>query len=110
MSEKPPEDILFRTLISAAVDGIVVIDQEAKISVYSASAQRLFGYAPREVMGRNVSMLMPSPYRDEHDQYVRNHLDTGCKRIIGSGREVMGLRKDGTTFPMYLSVGEGVLG
>ncbi len=109
MAQKIPEDVLFRTLISTAVDGIIVIDHEARISIYNQSAQSLFGYAPEEVMGRNVKMLMPSPYQEEHDGYIGNYLETGRKRIIGIGREVVGRRKDGTTFPMYLSVGEGEL-
>jgi two-component system sensor kinase FixL len=109
MPRKTSEDVLFRTLMSAAVDGIIVIDSKARISLYSTSAEKLFGYEPGEVLGRNVHMLMPSPYHEEHDGYMRNYLETGQKRIIGIGREVVGRRKDGTTFPMYLSVGEGVL-
>ena len=109
MSRKTPEDVLFRTLISTAVDGIIVIDSDANITIYNDSAQRLFGYSTEEVIGHNVNMLMPSPYREEHDDYMRHYLQTGQKRIIGIGREVVGRRKDGTTFPMYLSVGEGVL-
>ncbi len=109
MPQTISEDVLFRTLISTAVDGIIVIDHEARISVYSQSAQNLFGYAPEEVIGRNVKMLMPSPYQEEHDGYIQNYLQTGRKRIIGIGREVVGRRKDGATFPMYLSVGEGAL-
>ena len=109
MLRKLPEDVLFRTLISTAVDGIIVIDSEAKISVYNRSAENLFGYSPEEVTGQNINMLMPSPYCEEHDGYMRHYLDTGQKRIIGIGREVVGRRKNGTTFPMYLSVGDGVL-
>jgi two-component system sensor kinase FixL len=102
-------DPLFRTLIATAVDGIIVIDERATIQIYSAACERLFGYTEAEVVGKNVNVLMPSPYRDEHDGYVHNYQTTGVKRIIGIGREVMGQRKDGSTFPMYLSVGEGRL-
>jgi two-component system sensor kinase FixL len=109
MPERTPEAVFFRALISAAVDGIIVIDSKAIISVYNQSAQNLFGYTAEEVRGRNVNMLMPSPYHEEHDGYLHHYLDTGEKRIIGIGREVVGRRKDGTTFPMYLSVGEGML-
>lgn len=100
-------DPLFRTLIGTAVDGIMVIDDRAIVLIYNPACERLFGYAPDEVIGRNVNMLMPEPYRTEHDGYLRHYQKTGEKRIIGIGREVMGRRKDGSTFPMYLSVGEG---
>ena len=103
-------DALFRTLIATAVDGIIVIDENATIQIYSAACERLFGYSESEVVGKNVKMLMPSPYREEHDGYIHNYQSTGIKRIIGIGREVIGQRKDGSTFPMYLSVGEGRLG
>jgi|SRR5579871_5054132 len=103
-------DALFRTLIATAVDGIIVIDENATIQIYSAACERLFGYTEAEVVGKNVKMLMPSPYREEHDGYIRNYQSTGVKRIIGIGREVIGQRKNGSTFPMYLSVGEGRLG
>src|SRR5262249_8821880 len=105
------EDPLFDALISTAVDGIVVIDGESIVRVYNKACERLFGYAAGEVLGRNVSMLMPAPYREAHDGYVNRYLHTGKRHIIGIGREVSGQRKDGSTFPMYLSVGEGkVLG
>jgi len=100
-------DELFQTLIDTAVDGIMVIDDLGSVQVYNHACERLFLYPPEEVIGRNVKMLMPEPYRREHDGYIGRYKTTGKRRIIGSGREVVGLRKDGTTFPMYLSVGEG---
>ena len=103
------DETLFRTLIATAVDGIIVIDARGLVQVYNAACEKLFGYAPEEVIGCNVNMLMPPPYRGEHDGYLRHYRDTGEKRIIGIGREVVGQRKDATTFPMYLSVGEGML-
>lgn len=102
-------DELFQALIATVVDGIVVIDPEGFVQVYNAACTRLFGYLPQEVIGQNVSMLMPEPYRAEHDGYISHHRKTGERRVIGVGREVMGRRKDGSTFPMYLSVGEGRL-
>jgi two-component system sensor kinase FixL len=100
-------DTLFRTLIETAVDGIIVIDGKGSIQIYNAACERLFGHASQEVVGQNVKMLMPAPYQAEHDGYLQHYQRTGMKRIIGIGRDVFGLRKDGTTFPMYLSVGEG---
>jgi two-component system, LuxR family, sensor kinase FixL len=110
MFSAPHDDPLFRTLLTTAVDGIFVIDERGIMSIYNDAAQKLFGYPPEEVLGKNVNVLMPSPYREEHDSYLQHYSDTGQKRIIGIGREVVGRRKDGSTFPMYLSVGEGVLG
>ena len=77
-----------------------------RILVFSDSCERLFGYARGEVLGKNVKMLMPPPYHAEHDSYVARYRNTGERRIIGIGREVVGRRKNGTTFSMYLSVGE----
>lgn len=94
------------TILDTAVDAIIVIDEKGTIESFSASAVRLFGYEPAEVIGSNVKVLMPSPYREEHDGYLRRYLETGERRIIGIGRIVVGRRKDGTTFPMELSVGE----
>lgn len=102
-------DALFRTLTATAADGIIVIDERGLIGIYNAACERLFGYTQDEVIGKNVNMLMPSPYREEHDSYLDNYRETGKARIIGIGREVIGQRKDGTTFPMYLSVGKGIL-
>jgi sigma-B regulation protein RsbU (phosphoserine phosphatase) len=87
-------------------DGLIVIDESSLIAFFSSGAERLFGYSRNEALGRNVAMLMPSPYREAHDGYVSAYRDTGVKKIIGVGREVVGQRKDGTVFPMYLSIGE----
>jgi two-component system sensor kinase FixL len=102
-------DNLFDALLRTAVDGIMVIDETGTIQVYNAACARLFQYDEDEVLGRNVKMLMPSPDRENHDRYLQHYRQTGEARILGSGREVSGRRKDGTTFPMYLSVGEGRL-
>lgn len=96
----------FRSILSTVPDAMVVINDSAEMLSFSAAAERLFGYAEEEVVGRNVSMLMPSPDREQHDGYVHRYLATGEKRIIGRGRTVTGLKRDGTTFPMELAVGE----
>ncbi|TAN12558.1 MAG: PAS domain S-box protein, partial [Rhizobiaceae bacterium] len=103
-------DILFRTVIATAVDGIVVINAKGHALLFNQAAERLFGYPAEEVLGHNISMLMPEPWGSQHDRYLDNYIQTGEAQIIGIGREVQGRRKDGTTFPMYLSVGEGRLG
>jgi two-component system, LuxR family, sensor kinase FixL len=95
-----------RSIVEAAVDGIVVIDARGRIEAFNPGAERLFGYRADEVFGLNVSVLMPQPYSDEHDGYMARYLKTGAARIIGIGREVTALRKDGSTFPVHLSVGE----
>ncbi|MCC7415533.1 MAG: PAS domain S-box protein [Acidobacteria bacterium] len=100
----------WRAIFDSAVDGIILIDGGGLIEAYNAGAVRLFGYAEDEVLGRNVTMLMPSPYREEHDGYIERYLASGQARIIGIGREVTGQRKDGTTFPVHLSVGEITIG
>src|SRR5688572_26518786 len=97
---------LAAVIIESAVDAIVVIDAEGRIEVFNPAARRLFGYGESEVVGRNVSMLMPAPYRDEHDGYLKRYLGEGDARIIGIGREVQGLKRDGTVFPLHLSVRE----
>jgi two-component system, LuxR family, sensor kinase FixL len=96
----------YRSIINSAVDAILVIDRKGEIEAFNDAAQRLFGYTRNEVLGRNVNMLMPQPYHHEHDHYMARYLTTREKRIIGIGREVTGRRKDGTTFPLHLSVGE----
>ena len=95
-----------RALVATAADGVMIIDAAGIVQEYNPACERLFGYGADEVVGNNVKMLMPPPYRDEHDQYLLRYQATGVKRIIGIGREVEGLRKDGRTFPMELSVGE----
>ncbi|KAF2992817.1 PAS domain S-box protein [Methylocystis sp. MJC1] len=98
--------IKLQAIFGGMADGFVVIDEFGKIEFFSTGAEKLFGYGAEEVMGANVKLLMPSPYKDEHDGYLAAYRETGVRKIIGSGREVSGRRKDGVVFPMYLSVGE----
>ncbi len=93
-------------IINTAVDGIIAIDHRGRILTTNPSAARLFGYEEFEMIGENVSMLMPEPYHSDHDQYLENYQHSRQPKIIGSGREVLGRRKDGTTFPIHLSVSE----
>ena len=95
-----------RAILDTAVEGIITIDERGIIESCNAAAEKIFGYQADEVIGENVKILMPSPYRQAHDGYLENYAQTGHARIIGIGREVIGQRKDGTTFPMDLSVSE----
>ncbi len=99
-----------RAIIDTATEGIVTIDARGRIESFNGAAERMFGYTPEEVLGRNVSMLMPMPFQGEHDSYLERYLRTGERKVIGIGREVVGLRRNGTTFPIDLSVGEGRIG
>jgi PAS domain S-box-containing protein len=99
-----------RAIVETAVDAIIVIDDHGSVRSFNGAAERMFGYAADEVVGQNVNLLMPSPFREEHDGYLRHFLDTGERRIIGIGRQVEGLRKDGSTFPVHLAVSEVDLG
>jgi two-component system, LuxR family, sensor kinase FixL len=99
-------ELRLRSIIDTVPDAIVVIDAQGTIQSFSPAAERLFGYYSVEVIGRNVNILMPTPYREAHDDYLGRYLRTGERRIIGIGRVVVGLRKSGETFPMELQVGE----
>ena len=94
------------SVLDTVPDATVVIEPDGTMTSFNAAAVRQFGYSPDEVIGRNVRMLMPSPYREQHDGYLQRYLSTGERRIIGTDRVVVGQRKDGTTFPMSLAVGE----
>ena len=93
-----------RAILDTAADGILTIDDRGTIKTFNAAASRMFGWSAEEVTGQNVSVLAAPPHRDAHDAYLARHLETGESRIIGIGREVEGVRKDGSRFPLHLSV------
>lgn len=97
---------LLKAIIENAIDGIITIDERGNVETINPSACKLFQYMEDEVIGKNISMLMPQPYRREHDGYIHRYQHTGEPHIIGIGREVVGLKKDGTTFPFKLGVSE----
>lgn len=103
-------EIRSRSIVDTAVDAIITIDGGGVIRSFNPAAERIFGWPADEVIGRNVSMLMPEPDRSAHNAYVQGHEATGERRVIGIGREVLGLRRDGSNFPMHLSVGEMQVG
>lgn len=94
------------SVFDTAADGIIVINSHCQILAFNKACERLFGFSAPEILGRNISRIMPSEYAHAHDSYVHNYLETGHKKIIGIGREVHGQHKDGTVFPLELSVGE----
>ncbi|MBL8836211.1 MAG: PAS domain S-box protein [Alphaproteobacteria bacterium] len=104
------EEARLQAVLNTVVDGVILIDANGSVQMFNPACERLFGYAAAEVIGRNVKMLMPSPFHEAHDSYLDNYRQTGERKIIGIGREVVGRRRDGTTFPMDLSVGEANLG
>lgn len=108
MSDREPADLAnqLKAIIDTVVDGIIAIDSRGAIRSFNPAAERIFGYRAEEVIGENVSLLMPEPDRSRHDAYVARYLTTGERRIIGIGREVEGLRKDGSRFPLELAVSE----
>ena len=95
-----------RSITRTAPDAIVIIDETGIIDMVNPAAERLFGYSSAELVGRNVKVLMPSPHREAHDSHLARYRETGEKRVIGIGRVVVGRRKDGTTFPARLAIGE----
>jgi two-component system sensor kinase FixL len=95
-----------RAILKTAVEGIITIDEHGLIESFNPAAERIFGYQAKEVIGRNVSILMPSPHREQHDRYIENYVRTGRAKIIGIGREIVARRKNGTVFPMDLAVSE----
>lgn len=97
---------LLQAVIDTMIDGVILIDHGGIVRLYNPACEKLFGYKPDEVLGHNVKMLMPAPYHQEHDGYIRHYQHTGEKRIIGIGREVIGRRKDGGEFPFELAVAE----
>lgn len=103
-------DAQWQAIFRSAVDAVVVMDAEGLIEAFNPAAERLFGWSEDETVGTSVTRLMPSPYREEHQGYVSRYLVTGEPRIIGIGREVTAMRRDGTTFPVHLSVGEATAG
>ena len=96
----------FRSILDTVPDAMIVIDEHGIVQFFSSAAERQFGYAESEAIGKNISQLMPEPDRSRHDGYLTRYLKTGERRIIGIGRIVTGMRKDGTTFPMHLTIGE----
>ncbi|MFQ5571645.1 MAG: PAS domain S-box protein, partial [Rhodothermales bacterium] len=95
-----------RTILETAVDAIITIDEKGSVETFNTAAERIFGYSEEEIVDRNIKMLMPSPIREEHDHYIRTHLDTGKRNILGASREASGVRKDGSVFPIEISVNE----
>lgn len=103
-------EVHLQSILDTVPEAMIVIDENGLIRSFSAAAVRLFGWEPHEALGRNVNMLMPPPFQEEHDGYLHRYKATGERRIIGRGRIVVGKRRDGSTFPMELAVGEAKVG
>lgn len=104
------ESRMVKAIMNTVLDGVITIDALGLVQSFNPAATRLFGYAPDEVIGQNVKMLMPEPYHGEHDGYLSHYVSTGEKKVIGIGREVSGRRKDGSVFPMELGINEMKVG
>lgn len=104
------QDARLRAIFDSAVEGIITIDESGAIESFNRAAEEMFGYSGQDILGQNVKLLMPTPYKEDHDTYLSRFIHTGERRIIGTGREVFALRKDGSTFPILLSVSEVQLG
>jgi two-component system, chemotaxis family, CheB/CheR fusion protein len=99
-------EILMQTIVESAVSVIITINERSIVQTFNSAAEKMFGYSAADVIGKNVSMLMPQPYRDEHEGYVQRYLETGERHVIGTSRIVLGQRRDGTTFPIDLGLSE----
>ena len=110
MDPTPTEHARLQAILDSAVDAIITIDQQGIIESVNPATRRMFLYEDAEIVGQNVSRLMPSPFAEQHGQYIRDYLASGEAKIIGIGREVVGQRKDGSTFPMHLAVSELAIG
>lgn len=104
------EVIKLGAILASAATAVITIDSHGRIDSLNPAAEKMFGYSAQEAVGHNISILMPEPYRSQHDTYLSKYLATGKRQIIGIGREVAGLRKDGSIFPMHLSVNEFTIG
>ncbi len=103
---KSAREAHLRSILATVPDAMIIIDESGIILSFSAAAEKMFGYSESEVVGENVSMLMPSPDRERHDGYLQGYRDTGIRKIIGIGRVTTARRRDGNTFPIELSIGE----
>ncbi len=104
--EQKLEAELLKATLENLVDGVITIDQNGIIQSINPATEKLFGYVKDEIIGQNIKILMPEPDHGQHDQYIKNYLTTGVAKIIGIGREVTGLRKNGNTFPLELGISE----